>query len=90
MAPGSIQCPLAFEEYGDNVSEALIHGFGAKGFMACPMIGDVQIPEQWEVYADVPNTTVPLRGRNASSCLSFEAIGVNYNLGNNPAAFGYL
>lgn len=90
MAPDSIQCPLTFKEYGEDVSEASIHGFGARGFMACPMIGDEQIPEQWEVYADISNATVPLRNGTTFSCLSFEAIGVKYNLGKTPAAFGYL
>lgn len=90
MGPDAIACPLSFKEYGDDVSEAIIHGFGAKGFMACPMIGDVHIQEQWEVYANIANATVPLRNETSSSCLTFEAIGVKYNLGRTPAAFGYL
>lgn len=90
MAPDSIQCPLSFKEYGDDVSEASIHGFGATSFMACPMIGNEQIPQQWEVYANITNATVPLRNATTAPCLSFEAIGVKYNLGKTSAAFEYV
>lgn len=90
MGPDAIQCPLTFQDYGKDLSEAYIHGFGATGFMACPMIGDEHIPEQWEVYANIPNATLPLRNGTTLSCLYFEVIGIKYNLGNTTAAFGYL
>lgn len=90
MAPGSIQCPITYKGVGDDVSEAYLHGFGASGFMACPMVNSTNVPEQWQVYVNTSNASVPILNGTASSCLEFEAFGVKFDLGKTPAAYGYL
>lgn len=90
IAPGSISCPLKSEIFNSELSEVLVSGFGATTFMACPMINSTRVPEQWQVYANIPNATVPLLHANSSSCLAFEAIGVKVDLGDSPAAYGYV
>lgn len=89
MAPGSIQCPLTFADVTTDVSEVSVHRLGATSFTACPMINSTRVPEQWQVYVNIRNATVPIPGDDISSCLDFDAVGVRY-IGDTPAAFGYV
>lgn len=92
MRSGSLQCPLSFTQVRDDsdASQIMISGFGSRGFMACPMLSSQSGQQQWQVYANIPNATVPLLRSNASSCLEFEAIGVEKELGHSPAAWQYI
>lgn len=89
MAPDSIQCPLAFADVTTDVSEVTVHGFGATSFAACPMLNSTRVPEQWQVYVNIRNASVPLPDATISSCLEFEAVGVRF-VGETPAAYGYV
>lgn len=89
MAPGSIPCPLAFANVTNDMSEVTIHGFGATSFTACPMVNSTRVPEQWQVYANIQNASVPQLGTNVSSCLDFKVFGVKY-IGDTPTAYGYV
>lgn len=90
MTPGAIACPLVFHTRVDEIGNAEVttYGFDATGFMACPMLSNAAY-QQWQVYANLPNATVPLLHHNASECTSFVMRGVNVLLGDKPAAWQY-
>lgn len=77
MMPGSILCPLSFTSVRDSdATKVMVAGFGATTFMACPMLSSMNVKQQWQVYANTPNASVPLRQGNSSSCWPFEAVGI--------------
>lgn len=90
MVPGSLSCPLSFTKAKDSdASEVMVAGFGATGFMACPMLSSKRVPQQWQVYANTLNASVPLRHGNSSSCWVFEAVGIEKQISHYAAAWEY-
>lgn len=81
MVPGSVLCPLSFTQVQDSdASEVMVAGFGATAFMACPMLSSSQVKQHWQIYANTPNASVPLRQGNSSACWTFEAVGIEKEL----------
>lgn len=70
----------------------MIAGFGATGFMACPMLSTINSnnQQQWQVYANTLNASTPMRNRNISApCWPFEAVGIEKQLNRPAAAWEY-
>ena len=91
IIPGSLICPLSFTEVRDSdASKVLVAGFGSTGFMACPMLSSNRVRQQWQVYANTVNASVPLRHGNSSSCFDFEAIGIEKTMDASEIAWEYV
>ena len=91
IAPGSLICPLTYTQAtGSDASEVLIAGFDAAGFMACPMLNSTTVREHWQVYANIPNATVPLIHGDRSSCLDFEVVGIEKAMDGCEIAWEYV
>ncbi|KAJ4520744.1 hypothetical protein HRR83_002823 [Exophiala dermatitidis] len=72
MPNGSLPCPFTyFKGPGAPLGILGIDAFGATGLMACPTDGAA-----WQVFANLPNATVP-QG-NASQCLGFDALALDF------------
>lgn len=93
MVPGSIICPLSYTPVRDSdATEVMIAGFGATGFMACPMLSTTssEAKQQWQILANTLNASTPMRNRNSSSpCWPFEAVGIEKQMSHAFAAYEY-
>lgn len=91
MPPGSVECPLSYTSIrgSENAMEITMNGLRATGFVACPQLAGVLIPQQWMVYANIPNATTPIT-KQTSDCIPFDVAGFVVELGHTPAAWQYL
>lgn len=91
--PNSTICPLTFNKIKESdATQVVPHGFGSNCFMACPMLNRTPagIKQIWQVYANVAEMRPPLRYANSSSCMHFEAVGIEKQLGHSAATWQYI
>jgi hypothetical protein len=82
MPPGSILCPFTYQKQdGDAFGTLSTNVFGARGLMACPTDD-----YQWQVFAAMPNATVP--SGDVDDCVGFGALTYDYEE-DGAAAFQY-
>ncbi len=82
---GSKQCPLTYSKQdGDEFGILSTNVWGARGLMTCPTPD-----ESWQVFAAMPNATVP--SGNIEDCVGFLAVTSVYNgVNGGAAAFEYI
>ncbi|KAL5336287.1 hypothetical protein BJX70DRAFT_400788 [Aspergillus crustosus] len=78
---GSSRGPFAYvppeNPSGNGFGHYEYTGWGAKGFMACPVEKTEEIPSKWQVFAALQNATVP--GGDVAECYGFSAVALATN-----------
>ncbi|RAH56716.1 hypothetical protein BO85DRAFT_520836 [Aspergillus piperis CBS 112811] len=88
MDPGASTSTFCYTP-GTSYGKWTYTGFGATGFMACPLDEDEEVNGgAWQVFAAMKNATVP--SGNVSDCLQFEALAYPWvSNGSSIAAWQY-
>lgn len=89
VPPGSIYCPLIFKETAiPGLSCVSIDSWKSHGLMACPLQGYwTNNATEWQVFMNGPSATVP--NGAPSSCVPFETLAFDVDIGSSFAAWQY-
>jgi len=83
---GAVLNPFTYTKSdGEQFGHLGTSAFGATGFMACPV---TDAPGPYQVFAAFAGAVVP--NGDASTCLGFDALTVDYYLNPAPAAWQYV